>query len=136
MKIWVLVVMSVMTLLVVRAEEARSVTKYTTRYDHLNLDVILNNRRLVMSYVDCLLGKKRCSPDASELKRTLPDALATRCAKCTTRQREGARRVIGHLERQFPKEFKLLLEKWDPTGEHFKRFREGAGFGQTTVAAS
>lgn len=41
---------------------------YTTRYDNLNLDAILNNDRLLRGYIDCLLGKRRCTKDAEELK--------------------------------------------------------------------
>lgn len=47
---------------------ARPNGSYTDRYDNLDLDEILNNSRLRVPYVKCLLGKGKCSPDGKELK--------------------------------------------------------------------
>lgn len=43
--------------------------RYTDRYDHLNLDEIISNKRLLSSYIKCILDKGRCSPEGKELKR-------------------------------------------------------------------
>lgn len=43
--------------------------KYTTKYDNINLDQILSNKRLLSGYTNCLLDKGPCSPDGTELKR-------------------------------------------------------------------
>lgn len=42
--------------------------KYTNKYDNIDLDEILNNRRLLRNYVNCLLDKGNCTPDGNELK--------------------------------------------------------------------
>lgn len=42
--------------------------KYTTKYDNVDLDEILNNKRLLKNYVNCLLEKGNCTPDGQELK--------------------------------------------------------------------
>lgn len=47
---------------------ARPDSKYTTKYDNIDLDQILKNDRLMKNYVDCLLEKGRCTPDGQELK--------------------------------------------------------------------
>lgn len=57
-------------------------TKYTTKYDSVNLDQILKSDRLLNNYINCLLDKGKCSPDATELKNILPDALKTECSRC------------------------------------------------------
>lgn len=56
--------------------------KYTTKYDSVNLDDILKSDRLLNNYFNCLMERGKCTPDGNELKRTLPDALKTECAKC------------------------------------------------------
>ena len=43
-------------------------TQYTTKYDNVNLDEILNNERLYKKYFDCLANKGKCTPDGKELK--------------------------------------------------------------------
>lgn len=42
--------------------------KYTTKYDNIDLDSILNSDRLLNNYVNCLLDVGSCTPDGKELK--------------------------------------------------------------------
>lgn len=42
--------------------------KYTDKYDNIDLDEILSNKRLLMAYVNCVLDKGKCSPEGKELK--------------------------------------------------------------------
>lgn len=43
---------------------------YTTKYDNIDVDQVLASKRLVNNYVQCLLDKKPCSPEGSELRST------------------------------------------------------------------
>jgi len=43
--------------------------KYTTKYDNVNIDDILNNDRLVASYFKCLMETGKCTPEGEEIKR-------------------------------------------------------------------
>lgn len=43
--------------------------QYTDRYDNINIDEILSNKRLLTSYIKCILDKGRCTPEGKELKR-------------------------------------------------------------------
>jgi hypothetical protein len=42
--------------------------KYTTKYDNVNLDEILNNQRLYSKYLECLKTGQKCTPDGKLLK--------------------------------------------------------------------
>lgn len=44
------------------------VEKYTTKYDSFDIDSVLSNRRLLESYVNCLLEKGKCTKEGVELK--------------------------------------------------------------------
>lgn len=46
-------------------------SQYTTKYDNIDLDEIIKSDRLLKNYVNCLLGKGKCTPDGLELKRKL-----------------------------------------------------------------
>lgn len=41
---------------------------YTTKYDNIDLDAIIQNDRLLKNYVDCLLEKGKCTNEGAELK--------------------------------------------------------------------
>lgn len=43
--------------------------KYTTKFDNVNIDEILNNDRLVNSYFKCLMDQGKCTPEGEEVKR-------------------------------------------------------------------
>lgn len=42
--------------------------KYTTKYDNMNVDEILNNDRLLNNYFKCLMEQGKCTPEGEELK--------------------------------------------------------------------
>lgn len=43
--------------------------KYTTKFDNVDIDEILNNDRLVNSYFKCLMDQGKCTPEGEEVKR-------------------------------------------------------------------
>ncbi|KAF3426264.1 hypothetical protein E2986_13338 [Frieseomelitta varia] len=77
--------------------------KYTTKYDNIDLDSILNSDRLLNNYVNCLLDVGSCTPDGKELKKSLPDALESDCEKCSEKQKTGSEKVIRFLINKAPR---------------------------------
>lgn len=51
--------------------DMRNMPKYDTRYDYVDVDAILDSKRLVKNYVECLTTSHRCSPEGKSLKREL-----------------------------------------------------------------
>jgi Insect pheromone-binding family, A10/OS-D len=43
--------------------------QYTTKYDNIDLESILQSDRLFSNYYKCLMDMGRCTPDGNELKR-------------------------------------------------------------------
>ncbi|XP_068084033.1 ejaculatory bulb-specific protein 3-like [Anabrus simplex] len=70
---------------------------YTTKYDNINVDEILGNERLRKVYSDCLMAEddKSCPEEGKELRRDLPDALAT--VNVPTNRRRRQRRSSNGL---------------------------------------
>lgn len=58
------------------------------------------------------------------ISEILPEALKTQCAKCNETQKQGALKVVQRLQKDYPEEWKLLLDKWDPKREYFTKFEE------------
>lgn len=99
-------------------------TLYSSRYDNLDIDTILSSNRLVNNYVDCLLSRKPCPPEGKDLKRILPEALRTKCGRCSSTQKENALKIITTLYYSYPDLYQALRERWDPSGEYHRRFEE------------
>ncbi|XP_014215626.1 ejaculatory bulb-specific protein 3-like [Copidosoma floridanum] len=113
-----LVLASVVWVSVLGGEEVR----YTTKYDNVDIESVIGNERLLAGYVGCLLETKPCSPDAAELKRNLPDALATNCSRCSSAQKTISERLTHHLIDNKPDEWSLLEQRYDPTGAYRERY--------------
>nr|ALR72517.1 chemosensory protein 3 [Colaphellus bowringi] len=104
--------------------DARPEDKYTTKYDKVDLDAILQNERLLRSYIDCLLDKKKCSKDGEELKKILPEALKSKCAKCNENQKKGAKKVIRYLLKEKRAWWDELEAVYDPEGIYRKTYEK------------
>ncbi|XP_011305927.1 ejaculatory bulb-specific protein 3-like [Fopius arisanus] len=92
------------------------------KYDHVDVDGILRNNRVLTNYIKCMLGQGPCTSEGRELKKVLPEALRTDCAKCDERQKATAEKVINHLRNNRLADWNRLVAKYDPTGEYKKRF--------------
>uniref|UniRef100_A0A182MAL0 Uncharacterized protein n=1 Tax=Anopheles culicifacies TaxID=139723 RepID=A0A182MAL0_9DIPT len=122
-KVWLLASTVLAFLNFVKSQEVAR-TLYSTRYDNLDIDTILGSNRLVSNYVDCLLSRKPCPPEGKDLKRILPEALRTKCARCSPIQKENALKIITRLYYDYPDQYRALRERWDPSGEYHRRFEE------------
>nr|APC94294.1 chemosensory protein 1 [Pyrrhalta aenescens] len=98
--------------------------KYTTKYDNINIDELIQNDRLLRNYVDCLLGTKPCNKDGEELKKVLKDGLRTKCAKCNDTQKEAAKKLAIHLIKNKKPWFDELTPVYDPDHTIVELYRE------------
>ncbi|XP_050682691.1 uncharacterized protein LOC126978002 [Leptidea sinapis] len=103
-------------------EAMKNMPKYDSRYDYLDVDALFNSKRLVRNYVDCLINGLRCTPEGKALKRLLPEALRTKCVRCTERQKRTAVKIIKRLKYEYPDEWAKLASRWDPTGDFTRYF--------------
>lgn len=96
---------------------------YTTKYDNIDLDEILNNDRLITNYYKCLMEQGPCTPDGLELRKSLPDALKNSCNECTTKQQDGTKKVLKFLIEKKPEKYADLEAKYDPTGIYKTKYK-------------
>ncbi|XP_026277206.1 ejaculatory bulb-specific protein 3-like [Frankliniella occidentalis] len=100
--------------------------KYTSRFDNVDLDTVLNSDRLLTNYFRCIMDEGPCTPDAKELKRVIPEALSNKCAKCSERHRAGAEKVLTFLIKNREAEWTRLEKKYDPSGQYRKLYEAEA----------
>ncbi|XP_011866527.1 PREDICTED: ejaculatory bulb-specific protein 3 [Vollenhovia emeryi] len=98
--------------------------KYTRKYDDVNVDKILQNNRVLTSYIRCLMDEGPCTAEGRELKKTLPDALLSGCDKCSDKQKDMAEKVINHLKTKRSRDWDRLVAKYDPQSEYKKRYEK------------
>ncbi|EEB19855.1 ejaculatory bulb-specific protein 3 precursor, putative [Pediculus humanus corporis] len=132
MKYFVAIVFAALAIAFVSAEGGTP-TKFTTKFDDVNLDEILKSDRLLQNYFDCLMDTKPCTPGGTELKNALPVALREECAGCSEKQKAGAETVIRFLATNKPDLWKALQDKYDPDRVYRKKHAEFAAQKGITV---
>ncbi|GLV39838.1 Pherokine 3 [Carabus blaptoides fortunei] len=83
-------------------------------------DLTVVNSKVYLS----LSNIRPCTKEGRQLKQELPDAIETRCAKCSEAQKKIIRKACKHIIERKPDEWKLLVNKYDPTGEHQEAFQK------------
>lgn len=61
-------IMKFVLLLCVMVAVVYAEDKYTDKYDNIDLDEILGNRRLLLAYFNCIMDKGKCTAEGKELK--------------------------------------------------------------------
>lgn len=121
MKFAIVCIFALVTIVIARPDD-----KYTTKYDGIDLDEVLKSDRLFNNYFKCLMDKGKCTPDGNELKRVLPDALKTNCAKCSPKQRDGSDKVIRYMIEKRPAQWEALQTKYDPEHIYIDQYKDAA----------
>nr|XP_034835521.1 uncharacterized protein LOC117991987 [Maniola hyperantus] len=98
--------------------------KYTDRYDNIDLDEILANRRLLVPYLKCILEEGKCSPEGKELKMHIKEALENNCGNCTDAQKNGTKKVIAHLINKEKEYWNQLCAKYDPERKYVSMYEK------------
>lgn len=95
---------------------------YTTKYDSIDIDEILGNKRLLQGYIKCLMDTAKCNEEGQTLKDVIPDALITACKKCSPTQQKSIEKVIRFLIKNNRKDWDALVAKYDPEGTYRKNY--------------
>nr|QGH51248.1 putative chemosensory protein 5 [Conopomorpha sinensis] len=86
---------------------------YSSKYDNFDIQPLLSNDRILVGYTKCFLDRGPCTPDSKAFKAVIPEALETKCGKCSPKQKELIKTVITVLRERHPDSWKELLDKYD-----------------------
>ncbi|CAH2242313.1 jg25227 [Pararge aegeria aegeria] len=94
------------------------------RLKSVHIEEVLANKRLLSAYIKCVLDRARCTPEGKELKSHITKALQSGCDNCTDEQKDGVRKVIGHLVKKEQDYWDQLVEKYDPKGVYSQKYED------------
>ncbi|KAB0796039.1 hypothetical protein PPYR_10100 [Photinus pyralis] len=114
----------VLVCLVIVVVYAKDEPPYTTKYDDIDVDEILANKRLTLYYADCLLGKGKCNDQGQTLKDIVPDALNNECKRCSEKQKEATEKVLRYLAKHYRDIWNSLIAHFDKDGKHRDQYKK------------
>ncbi|CAH0590229.1 unnamed protein product [Chrysodeixis includens] len=86
---------------------------YNSKYDSFDVQPLIDNDRILLSYTKCFLDQGPCTPDAKDFKKVIPEALETTCAKCSPKQQQLIKKVIQAVIDRHPEAWEQLSQKYD-----------------------
>ncbi|BET03094.1 protein serine threonine kinase [Nesidiocoris tenuis] len=89
---------------------------------NLDVDSILNNRRLLDAYTRCYLDNGPCPGPSREAKKYLAEIFRTNCAKCTKEQKSQTKIAFRKLKEKRPQDFIKVFSKYNPGNTHLASF--------------
>nr|QWS70520.1 chemosensory protein 8 [Cylas formicarius] len=98
--------------------------QYSTRYDNLDIESILSNKRVLTNYIKCILDEGPCTSEGRELRKHIPEAVSTKCSKCTDSQKNIVRKGSLYIMKNRPDDWARIRKKFDPQNVHAKNFNE------------
>ncbi|XP_052743894.1 uncharacterized protein LOC112056011 [Bicyclus anynana] len=95
-----------------------------SRYENFEVDETISNLRLLKSFVYCFLDRGKCTPEAADFKKWVPEVLETDCAKCSEHQKSLIAQVLEAISQKLPEEWEELKKKHNPDGKFDDTVRE------------
>ncbi|CAH1116672.1 unnamed protein product [Phaedon cochleariae] len=96
--------------------------KYQSKYDNIDVDSILTNRRVLKSYLRCILDEGPCPPPAREVRMYIPEAITNNCAKCTDQQIKIVKKTSKFILKNNPDDWERISRKFDPDRKYKDNF--------------
>ncbi|CAH0713265.1 unnamed protein product, partial [Brenthis ino] len=95
-----------------------------SRYDGFDVDELIGNLRLLKNYAHCFLEKGKCTPEGNDFKKWIPDAVQTKCGKCSEKQKTLIAKVMNSITEKLPEEWTELNKLHNPEGKHDAPLKE------------
>ncbi|KYN27880.1 PREDICTED: ejaculatory bulb-specific protein 3-like [Trachymyrmex cornetzi] len=85
---------------------------YSSRYDDVNIQEILENEKLRAQYYNCFLGTAPCkTADAKFFAGVIGEAMQTQCRKCTEKQKNLLDTLVDWYTKNRPEEWEAFVKK-------------------------
>ncbi|XP_026670030.1 ejaculatory bulb-specific protein 3-like [Ceratina calcarata] len=85
---------------------------YSDKYDYIDADDILSNDRLREQYYKCFMDTGPCvTPDSKFMREHILEAIATKCKKCTEKQKTSLNKVADYYAANDPEKWEALIQK-------------------------
>nr|QNL14939.1 chemosensory protein 2 [Aulacocentrum confusum] len=85
--------------------------KYSDKYDTLDIDAALADDATRNKYFNCFIGNGPCTEDAAYWKNNFPEAVVTKCAKCTDWQKTAFDKIAAWYAENDEQAWTALMEK-------------------------
>ncbi|XP_011168346.1 putative odorant-binding protein A10 [Solenopsis invicta] len=85
---------------------------YSNRYDDIDIDRILENKKLRLQYYNCFMDTEPCrTADAKFFHEVISEAMQTQCRRCTEKQKVLLNRMADWYTQNAPEQWEAFIRK-------------------------
>ncbi|GBP07818.1 Putative odorant-binding protein A10 [Eumeta japonica] len=96
------------------AAAATLAVAYDAKFDEFDAEGVAANPAALEAVVKCLAGLGVCNEQGAAYKELMPEVVMTTCGKCTPRQQEILKIVMGAAKRTYPDIYEAFKKAYDP----------------------
>nr|AXU25086.1 chemosensory protein 7 [Cyrtorhinus lividipennis] len=96
---------------------------YSKVFEEVDPDFILDNERILRSYLNCFYSESECNSHAAVVKESIPEVLSTVCGKCSDKQKSIFKYSLNKFIPAHPKDWDRILSIYDPSGEAWPKVK-------------
>nr|UMT69254.1 chemosensory protein 2 [Ophraella communa] len=89
----------------------------------IDINTVLNNERIIKSYVDCVTGKKRCTSEGTALKESWKEGLDRGCDTCEEEEKKKIKKIAKHIYTHYRPLYDELVESLDKDGKYREKYK-------------
>nr|APC94297.1 chemosensory protein 9 [Pyrrhalta aenescens] len=89
----------------------------------IDINTVLNNGRIIKSYVDCVTGKKRCTAEGTALKESWKEGLDKECDACEEEEKKKIKKIAKHIYTHYRPLYDELAAALDKDGKLQERYK-------------
>nr|ARM20139.1 chemosensory protein [Galeruca daurica] len=89
----------------------------------IDINQVLNNDRIIRNYVDCVLGKKRCTNEGNALKESWKDGLDKGCDDCDEEDKRKVKKILKHMYTKHRDLYDELAAHLDKDGKYRDKYQ-------------
>nr|AYN07337.1 chemosensory protein 9 [Yemma signatus] len=108
----------------ISADEENDEDIYNKIFDSVDVDEILNNDRILDTYLKCFFNTGPCSNIAGSMKDKIPEVFETVCGLCTNKQKDIFKHSLDVFIPKRPKDWEHILQIYDPNGAYEPKIME------------
>ncbi|CAH1104135.1 unnamed protein product [Psylliodes chrysocephalus] len=88
----------------------------------IDINTVLNNHRIIESYVYCVIGRRPCTKEGKALKDSWKDGIDKGCDDCSEEEKRKVKKIVKHMYKNEPELYKLLSESLDKDGKYKEKY--------------
>ncbi|CAG9837574.1 unnamed protein product [Diabrotica balteata] len=90
----------------------------------IDIETVLKNDRIIKGYIDCVTGKKGCTPEGAALKESWKEGIDKGCDDCDEEEKRKIKKVVKHIYLKHPDWYEEVANALDKDRKYRTKYQK------------